>query len=116
MAQLTLRGFIKEVSGVELVGDNATKKQAVILTVLARKDEFGADIGKEETWCIFAFGEGVDKFKLKDCCNPGDKAELSFYVNSYYVEARVADKPNKIEARPAFFSQNNILNSIKILP
>jgi hypothetical protein len=115
MAQLTLKGFIKEVGKVELIGDNATKKQAVILTVLPRKDDFGADIGKEETWCIFAFGEGVDKLKLSDCCNPGDKAELSFYVNSYFVDAKPETKKDAGDGRPAFFSQNNILKSITIL-
>lgn len=116
MARLQIKGFIKEISSIETVGENHTKKQAIILSIPPRKDEVGDPIGKEETWCVFAFGTDVDRFKLTDTCSPGDKCELTFYINSYFIEAKPETDKKKKDGRPAFFSQNNTLISVTILP
>jgi len=101
MAKIELKGVIKSVSPVTLVGTNGTKKQSVILFIPGWRDEFEEKRGQDEVWSLDIIGEKVDKLNLSDSTATNQKAACTVYVSSreftkeektmYFIGANLAE-------------------------
>jgi hypothetical protein len=104
-----LKGFIKVVSPIqELTDEKKTKIQYMVFFVPGYTDGFGQKKGKDQTWLLQALGDRIEKLKLSDTLE-GSKASITFYAESFCLEARE-------EGKKPFYVVNNTLESYEIIP
>ena len=85
MAKIELKGIVKKVTSPEIVGNNNTKKQSVILFIPARTNEFNELIAPEEQWCLDLFNSKIENLKLDGSWHE-KKVKATVYVSSRKVE------------------------------
>ena len=86
MPKIQLKGIIKEVSTIGLIGNYApTPHQIVTLLVPGFTDSYGEKRAKDELWKINIIGEKVARFNLHDQNIVEKKANVEVYLNSNSV-------------------------------
>jgi hypothetical protein len=111
MPKIELKGTIFAVESPTVVGDKNTDKQLFYLKTPPYTDAFGTVMGKEKLWQISIIGESVRKFSL-DNTYEGKKAILSCYVDSNYIEPKIAT--STMPARSEMYIINLNLASITL--
>ncbi|MGJ1296525.1 hypothetical protein ACR777_20100 [Sphingobacterium spiritivorum] len=93
MAQLTLKGIVKEVSSVEEYGKESKKgrRQSFILFIPGFVDDFGEKRGSDEEWQIDIFNDNIEKYGLNT--NTIDKkVEVDVYISGRSYEKKEGGK------------------------
>lgn len=104
-----LKGFIRVVSPVqELTDDKKTKIQYVVFEVPGYTDSFGEKKGKDQQWLFQALGNRITELNMTDALQ-GKKAAITFYAESYCLEAKEAGKN-------PFYVVNNTISAFEIIP
>ena len=104
-----LKGFIRVVSPVqELTDEKKTKIQYVVFEAPGYTNQFGEKKGKDQQWLLQAMGDRIGQLNLTDKLQ-GQKAAVTFYAESYCLEAKEAGKN-------PFYVVNNNLASFELIP
>lgn len=85
MAKIELRGIVKEITKVENVGNQGSKKQSLILFVPGYVDGFGEKRGDDEEWCLDIFNKRIEQLNLNDNLLE-KKVVCTVYVSSRFVK------------------------------
>lgn len=83
----TLKGIIKEVGQVETIGQNAIKKQTIILFVPGYVDQFGDKKGRDEFWPLDIMGDRVSALNIQPSAVK-QKAEVTLYITGNAFEKK----------------------------
>ncbi len=104
-----LKGFIRVVSPVqELSDEKKTQIQYMVLEVTGYTNQFGEKKGKDQQWLLQTLGDRIAKLALNSNME-GAKAAVTFYAESFCLEARE-------EGKNPFYVVNNTLESIELIP
>lgn len=86
MPKIQLKGIIKDVSKIGVIGTNPpAKHQTVTLLVPGFTDSYGEKRAKDELWKIHVIGEKVNHFNLDEQNILEKKANVEVYLNSNTV-------------------------------
>lgn len=103
-----MKGFIRVVSPVQVLTDEKqTKIQYTVFEVPGYTNAFGEKKGKDQQWLFQALGDRITELNMTEALN-GKKAAVTFYAESYCLEAKEAGKN-------PFYVVNNTISSIELL-
>lgn len=103
-----LKGFIREVGPVEELTDvKKTKIQYVVFEVPGFTNAFGEKVGRDQQWLFQALGDKIAFLNMTEAMED-EKAAVTFYAESYCLEAKEAGKN-------PFYVVNNTISSIELL-
>jgi len=103
-----LKGFIRMVSPIqELTDEKKTKIQYIVFEVPGYTNSFGEKVGKDQQWLFQALGNRIAELAMTDTLTD-KKAAITFYAESYCLEAKEAGKN-------PFYVVNNTIASFELL-
>jgi hypothetical protein len=82
MAKVELKGRIESVGKIEMLGENNTRVQQVVVMVPGYVDGFGDKKGKDEYWQLAVMGDNIEKFDIGNKNTDSRKAKITAFINS----------------------------------